>query len=374
MQVRKYKDARTGMWYVRYWRDGKAFTETTGVKDKGLAEKIRGEKENDIVLNRFGFAQQVMQALADPAQHKAILEAIKPKDPILLDKALDEFVRLEHEPNNSSDHVDNVRNQIRRFLAHTPVRHVHEVEPNHVAEYLAKCKKDGDSDKTRRDKFFHMNAFFRWLVRGKRVLASNPCEGVQRPPVGGSDAETAYFTASEVEILLREVVGSPLEDIITAALYTGIRRAELFRQQGEDVDLDARVIRIRAGSAKTKYRRWTPVFDQALPTFMKLPRKGPIFPFTGSGWFERELEKVMKKAGLTGGFREFRRTWATHVLLNGVEPYVAARWGGHDVRVQQDHYAGLRPGDKPLVMTWRGMRLVRHGLPDVPRTGQTGTM
>jgi hypothetical protein len=50
MLVRKYRDSRTGMWFLRWRVNGRANSQYLHVRDKPVAEELRKAKERELAL------------------------------------------------------------------------------------------------------------------------------------------------------------------------------------------------------------------------------------------------------------------------------------------------------------------------------------
>lgn len=379
MRVSKYRDRRTGVFYLNWGPRGQrrrvpaaAPGRHEGTKDSSLAEELRKRKERELALLeseallRSEIQDQVQHAVqaALGSVHQAARFVEQKQEAISVDRAIEKYLVVQSGTRgNSKDHVRNVELQLRKFVEHAKAANVNDVSREHVEEYLASLSEQ--SPKTRKDKLGIIAGWLRW-ARGRNYLSTNPADGVETAIV--SPGEIIFHTAAEVQALLKVAEGLESENFLKVTLYTGIRKSEIFRLQGEWVHIEEREIVLPAPSTKLKKRRRIiPILDQVLPAFLQLPRKGLLFPLSArSGWSDRIFMKLARKSGIKVGFQSLRRTFVTHTLLNGVEPFVAARWAGHDAVVQQERYAGL-PGE-PLRMTFYGRGLVRHGLPEIPRT------
>ncbi len=92
-----------------------------------------------------------------------------------------------------------------------------------------------------------------------------------------------------------------------------------------------------------------------------LPQEGRVF----AHW--KTLESVGRQANKKGvDFRKLRRSFVTHLRLQGVEHDVVARWATHTMAVAAKHY--VCPTNEPIPFTYHGLRLPPHGLPDVLKT------
>jgi integrase len=376
MRVSKYRDRRTGVFYLNWGSRGERHRipaappgRHEGTRDSSLAEELRKRKERELALSevqahldssiQYNVERAVQVALGSVRSSAPIGE--RPQETISVNKAIEKYLVVQSgNRGNSKAHVRNVELQLLKFVEHSKTTNINDISRGHVEDFLASLT--GLTPKTRKDKLGIIAGWLRW-AKGRDYLSRNPAEGVEAPRV--SPGEIIFHTAGEVRALLKAADSLEAEALFKVALFTGIRKSEIFRLQGEWIHLEEREIVLPAQSTKMKKRRRIiPVFDQVLQTFLQLPRRGPLFPLSArSGSSDRVFDELSVKAGIKVGFQSLRRTFVTHALLNGVEPFVAARWAGHDAVVQQERYAGL-PGE-PMPMTYYGLHLVRHGLPEV---------
>ena len=84
-------------------------------------------------------------------------------------------------------------------------------------------------------------------------LAIRNVASVQKPGGDGDDAEEmVILTADQQRMVLERLRGRTLYPIIVTALYSGMRRGELLALRWCNVDLDAKVIRVRESLEETK--------------------------------------------------------------------------------------------------------------------------
>jgi integrase len=76
---------------------------------------------------------------------------------------------------------------------------------------------------------------------------------VQKPGAGGGEAkEMVILTAGQQQTVLDGLRGKPLYPLVVTALYSGMRRGELLALRWGNVDLDAKVIRVRESLEETE--------------------------------------------------------------------------------------------------------------------------
>jgi integrase len=135
------------------------------------------------------------------------------------------------------------------------------------------------------------------------------------------------------------------------ALFTGMRRGELFRLEWGDVDFDRGFIHIR--TPKGGQDQKIPL-NQAVKELLEAhPRTGSLYVFPGRGGRERldifkQVNRIRQAAGLPKDFRPLhglRHTYASMLVSSGqVDLYTLQKLLTHKSAAMTQRYAHLRDG------------------------------
>ena len=184
-------------------------------------------------------------------------------------------------------------------------------------------------------------------------------------------ASPKYFPAREIEKIL--AVGKQVDRQVAAvcavAAFAGLRREEIFLLDWRQVNLGDR--RIEIPESKTDKPRWTPVFDELVGQLFPAKKRGKVFTrWVSVDRMAQEIKEVIAKA--TGrrerwcALHHLRHSASTHLQAQGVAASVVGDWLGHRVSTAEKYYRGKLPmGEKPLIMTFRGHPLEKHGIPNI---------
>ena len=162
-------------------------------------------------------------------------------------------------------------------------------------------------------------------------------------------------------------------ELVTGALFTGARYGELRVLKVRNVFLHSNTIKL--DDSKTYKARDIPLTAEATRFFAKLieGRRKTQFVFlksNGEPWGKshtfRPLRAACDAAGVTPlAFHELRHTYASHLVMAGIELVALAKILGHkDTRMVQEHYGHLRQG-------WVHEQLEKHALPLFPGEEET---
>lgn len=183
-----------------------------------------------------------------------------------------------------------------------------------VKAYLQRLREEKDySDGTLQVALARLSSVFAWAIEEEIIDISSPCQGIHLDKAPPSEE---HYTLEQIGRLLA------LPDVpmmLICALYTGMRPGELRAAQWEWIDLDERVITVRASwrtpSPKNQRPRQIPIHRELLPHLkrhkasQKTDPGGLVFPeprLNGAGhvigwrmaWPKENdfLEEIMKRA------------------------------------------------------------------------------
>jgi integrase len=142
--------------------------------------------------------------------------------------------------------------------------------------------------------------------------------------------DVVIFTPEEMAKLLHNAPPE-LVPILAIGAFSGIRMAELNRLDWKAVDLDRRIIEVRAGQAKTASRRVIPITDNLAAWLTPLERKGKIVR-------TKELQTHVPALA-----RALKIEWPRNVLRHSFISYRIAA-------VQSADQVALESGNSPSII------------------------
>lgn len=159
-----------------------------------------------------------------------------------------------------------------------------------------------------------------------------------------------YLNIEEIPILL-ECCTSHLKPIVTVALHTGMRRGEILNLQWHQVDLRHGFILL--DKTKNGERREIPIDETLRTMFNKMPHSiESIYVFTdrdGNPYkrIKTSFGTALKKAEIHNfRFHDIRHTFASHLVMQGVDLTSVKELLGHKSITTTMRYAHLAPGHK----------------------------
>lgn len=186
------------------------------------------------------------------------------KNPILLNKAIDEFITYLKAKERSRETQRGYAIVLQNFKTYLEKElngqvYVDEITLTHIEAYLAYRKDQGDQPITRNKSQSVFRSFFNFLIR--RELVERDVT-LNLEPIQYQQKERIYLTQEEMEILIPTIEHAIVRYAVITMANTGIRVSELCNLTLDDVDLKNRVLKVRHG--KGNKDRSIPINDKLL--------------------------------------------------------------------------------------------------------------
>jgi len=175
-----------------------------------------------------------------------------------------------------------------------------------------------------------------------------------------SAKKVRFFTKEEISEIL-EASDEFMGKVIRIFLYTGMRLGELVNLTWDDIDFDNRLLHIQSKeqfTPKSKKPRSIPINDQLYQILTSLPRRGKyVFDngqdqplYRGQVYYDR-LVTLLRRLGIKGKVHDLRHTFASHLVMNGVNLKVVQELLGHSSITMTEIYAHLAPSSLQEAVT-----------------------
>ncbi len=183
----------------------------------------------------------------------------------------------------------------------------------------------------------------------------NPVERVQMPKI--DNQKTEFLTNDELTKLTETLDAWPIKEsaaFVKFAMFTGLRRGELFKLTWDDVDFERNMVTLR--TPKGGKTTTLPLNSQAIDVLRSLEVKVPfVFPgkkgkqpgedYKQRTDFKGPWERIRKAAGLPKDFRfhGLRHHFASTLVSNGVDLGIVRELLTHKHVGTTERYAHFRP-------------------------------
>ena len=212
--------------------------------------------------------------------------------------------------------------------------------PLDIERFRAFRLKKGNSKSTVNRYLQLMGKMFN-LAMEEGYLEENPARKVK--PFSEKDTQKERILTEAEEEKLMQNCSSNLKPIITVALNTGMRRAEILGLTWNQVDLEARMIKVeRTKSGRVRYM---PINDDLFKQILKLKSDNGQSPFvflnpeTKRPFLDMKtpFKRACRISGIEGmRFHDLRHTFASRLVANGIDvETVRDLLGHHSILVTQ---------------------------------------
>ena len=321
-----YRRRGSPHWWIRYSdANGRIMRESSGTSEKKLARAILGKKKTLVAEGRHLDKKQVLKTTFYElctqywqlwGQHKRM-------------KGLSNMIEIWKQSFGNVPLEELTQKRVEQFLT-----------------WGMESEKRNWSSATRNRHLTMLKAMFN---KGKEweLAMHNSAAGIK--PLRENGARIRFLDIVEIRALL-EAADDEFRPILIAALHTGMRRGEILNLRWEDVNLKNRIITVQ--ESKSGKKRMIPIDDTLYGTLRLLPsrfHRGYVFPLPGKPerrWqdFRKRFASAVKKAGIKDfRFHDTRHTFASHLVMNGVDIKSVQELLGHASLAMTMKYAHLAP-------------------------------
>ena len=326
---------RDKIWYIRFkGPDGRMLRQSTGQESKRLAEDILKKQKIELAEGKF---------------------LDKQERPTMTFSELCEWYWEHHGRHLKWSGIRGLLNRLKGFFKD---RLITAITPELISEYIAlRRSRDRIATSTANKDLQLLKSMFNLILNYKRwrkVLENSVCYVKLFKENHG---RVRYLEQDEIQRLLK-ACDKHLKPVVICALYTGMRRGEVFNLKWRDVDLARRSIFLR--HTKNGESRHLPISDELEKVLVSLPSRfegGYVFPSYRPRFNEdlksgevnepftdvkNSFHKALKKAGIEDfRFHDLRHTFASHLVMSGADLNVVRELLGHKSLQMTLRYAHL---------------------------------
>jgi integrase len=325
------------IFYIRYRKAGKMIEEKAGRQFQddmtpARAALIRGERLAGKRLSRKEAREQREAAKEAEAARWTI------------DRLWQEYRTQKHDSKGLKIDQGRYENYIRPGLGSKEPREIGQLEVDRLRLRLAKTRKPQTVK--------HVLALLHRIINFgvKKGLCPGPSFKIELPKV--HNKKTEDLNPEQLGALLEAIEADSnyqAADFMKLALFTGMRRGELFRLKWEDLDFDRGFIHIRGPKGGQDQK--IPLNQAARGLLEAHPRGESLYIFPGRGGRQRtdinkQVNRIKEAAGLPKDFRALhglRHVYASMLASSGqVDLYTLQKLLTHKSAAMTQRYAHLR--------------------------------
>lgn len=325
-------------WFIDYYAGGRRKREKIGASKK-LAERVLAKRKTEIAENRY-------------------LDIKKEKN-IPFQKLTELY--LSYARTNKKSYSNDIH-YMKKFIEFFGDRNISGITPLMVEQFKA-ARKDTISEATINRYLSVLKHMFNKGIEWG-LCESNPVKKVKL--FKENNSRIRYLEFGEMDRLLDNCADF-LKPVILTALNTGMRQGEILNLTTEDVDLKRKIIYIR--QSKSGEHRECPINSVLSETFQSL-EKNPKTPHIfldnegqklGRFVVRYFFEKAVKQAGIEDfHFHDMRHTFASHLVMAGVDIMTVKELLGHKTLKMTLRYSHLSPNHKSAAVETLGATLRKN--------------
>jgi integrase len=335
---------RDGIWYAKWYENGKRCRKSLGTKSVQRARaKVRDEIEKPLEEGRpVGTLKDISVSDFTPAFLAHVTATKRPHT------------------------VKTLAHEWKHLCAWAKPVKLGDVTPERIDQYKMHLLKEGYAKSTVRSTLLALSSVYKTAIKEMRVYqGENPVKGVELPKP--DERFPRFLSADEYDYLLEcaEAHSPDLHMLVALGVFAGLRKNEIIHARWEWVDFQRKRILVEGhGRFKTKSGK-----PRAVPLSSRLraileprrPDKGrgyiiyPDFPdkdgteTTYRVDFTTAYATVAKAAGVPWCTpHKLRHTFASHLAQEGVSLYKIGTWLGHADPKTTMIYAHLLPADDEI--------------------------
>lgn len=245
---------------------------------------------------------------------------------VTVPEAVKEFLRSKEQDGMSQRYMLQLQSTLGLFAKAFPGPIMH-VRSDQIDRWL----REGDlAPVTRNNRLTVIRVLLNFAKQSGYLPKSEASEADSVRKVKTGDTETEIFQPEQIEKLL---LAAPTRLIPILALggFAGLRASELSRLNWSAVNLDRRLIELRAGQAKTASRRIIPISENLAAWLGLIERKGAVIPDPD---YYRQATALAKKLEVP---------WPRNVLRHSYISYRLAL-------IQDVNQVALEAGNSPAII------------------------
>jgi integrase len=244
-----------------------------------------------------------------------------------ISEALDIYIEEKKFRRVPSVNQDSKR-KIKAFIDEQGLCRVQDVTVQKMESHLNSILTSGRSEWSASNSLEYNRIFMKWCV-DRGFLNVNPLSAIKKyKPVSKT---IRYLTSKEIKKVLEIAEKESIYPAVATAIYTGLRKSEIFTLTPEDIDLKAGIIHIRIKDGfkpKGRENRVVGINDRLKAVLRHVqPRDGRMFDITNN---VRKINRITRLAGVPwAGWHTFRHSFASEMIRQGVDVYTVSKVLGH---------------------------------------------
>jgi len=310
---------KTGIYWLENCISGKPHFRSLKTKNLATAKYLQAKYDKEIAEGKYITLNQ------DPECEDVLKEYMEAS---------------QHRKTQKTNKNDEAR--IREFLKWGRIIKVRQITEKKLDEYLNHRINDNKLALSSANRYIAtIKAWLNFAVR-RKIIFENPVRYFKGYNPG--ERHPKFLPIEDIYKIFKASKGTRLYYSNLSGLYTGMRKEEVYGLEWPDFDFKNNSITVKHGGeiiTKSKKERTIPLPDKLKAHLLPIRKElGRCFDSTNQ---KHDFPKMIKAAGLKNiTFQHFRHTYASHLIMSGVDLYTVSQLLGHSsVKVTEKHYAYL---------------------------------
>ncbi len=278
---------------------------------------------------------------------------------VTVPRVVEEFLRVKEQDRVSNSHLWGLRSLFRQFVEDFPGP-VSEVTSQQIEAWIRR----GDHSVTTRNNWMKkLKNLFGFAKRCGYLPKSEPTAAESLKRVKVQDQDVGIFSPGD----MRRLMAAASEEMIPFLAiggFSGLRVAEIGRLDWDAVNLERRIIELRAGQAKTASRRIVPMSENLAAWLAPLDRRGAVIPDSGILLRTRVLARSL---GINWPHNVLRHSYISYRIADVQNAAQVALEAGNSPAIIFKHYRELVTPEE--AGEWFGIYPAGESPKDAPGAG-----
>lgn len=360
-KTRKHGRQKDKYYYIRYMKNQKRFEEGLGWASEGWSEQHANEilctiKKNIKTGERPQSFKEMREMNERAKEQEEIIIQEKLADRVTVDEIFDKYIKtlkIETSDKNCSTLSGFYKKWIQKSLGSKKLK---DITIEQIQNIISTASKTLAPKTVLHIRNLHRQ-IFNFAKKHELYFGDNPASKVKVKLE--DNKRTRFLTREEAALLLEELKKRSIDvhDEALLSIYSGMQAGEIFNLQWEKIlwNID-RIHVTKTKNGEDRMEPMHPLVKEMLKRRYKDSQTGYVFKSLNGGKIKEisdSFERAVKKLGFNNGindrkqkvvFHTLRHTYASWLVMNGVDLYTTQKLMGHKSNQMTQRYAHLTPG------------------------------
>lgn len=346
---------------IRYKLNGKVKEEALGWESQGWTEKKAVARLSELKeAQRTGIGEITLADKRKVAKEKAKADAMaleqKAKDNITFSEVFQKYIEQAFQDKERKTCIEEQSKYNKWILPLFENKPLKEISPFMLEKLKKVMAYAGKAPRTITYVLALIRQVFNYAKNHDLYHGDNPVSKVKKP--SEDNRRVRFLSHEEADLLLNELakISPMLHNISLLSLHCGLRAGEIFNLEWNDIDFANETILIKdIKSGRNRNAIMTKDIKAMFEKMDKAAHTNVVFPSRKgekTAEVSRSFDRTIEKLGFNRGimdrrqkvvFHTLRHTYASWLVMSGVDLYTVQRLMGHSTISMTERYSHLAP-------------------------------